>query len=144
MVDCRGRLLGIATSGLSRIAGLAIPSSSINRVIEALLEKGYVPHGYLGIGVQPVAIPDTLRASLSVIGKTGVMVVKVEPGGPADEAGVLLGDILLGIGNTPLEQIEELQSFSDSGVIGKPVKAKLIRAGALQEVEITVGERPGK
>ena len=72
------------------------------------------------------------------------MVVKVEPGGPADQAGVLLGDILLGIGNTQLEQIEELQSFSDSGVIGKPVKAKLIRAGALQEVEITVGERPGK
>jgi S1-C subfamily serine protease len=144
VVDCRGRLLGIATSGLSRIAGLAIPSSSINRVIEALLEKGYVPHGYLGIGVQPVAIPDTLRASLSVTGKTGVMVVKVEPGGPADQAGVLLGDILLGIGNTPLEQVEELQSFSGSGVIGKPVKAKLIRAGTLQEVEITVGERPGK
>ena len=144
VVDCRGRLLGIATSGLSRIAGLAIPSSSINRVIEALLEKGYVPHGYLGIGVQPVAIPDTLRTSLSVTGKTGVMVVKVEPGGPADQVGVLLGDILLGIGNTPLEQIEELQSFSDSGVIGKPVKAKLIRAGTLQELEITVGERPGK
>jgi len=144
VVDCRGRLLGIATSGLSRIAGLAIPSSSINRVIEALLEKGYVPHGYLGIGVQPVAIPDTLRTSLSVTGKTGIMVVKVEPGGPADQVGVLLGDILLGIGNTPLEQIEELQSFSDSGVIGKPVKAKLIRAGTLQELEITVGERPGK
>ncbi|HMD87023.1 MAG TPA: S1C family serine protease [Terriglobia bacterium] len=144
VVDCRGRLLGIATSGLSRIAGLAIPSSSINRVIEALLEKGYVPHGYLGIGVQPVAIPDTLRTSLSITGKTGVMVVKVEPGGPADQVGVLLGDILLGIGNTPLEQIEELQSFSDSGVIGKPVKAKLIRAGTLQELEITVGERPGK
>ena len=72
------------------------------------------------------------------------MVVNVERGGPADQAGVLLGDILLGIGNTQLEQIEELQSFSDSGVIGKPVKAKLIRAGALQEVEITVGERPGK
>jgi S1-C subfamily serine protease len=142
VVDCRGRLLGIATSGLSRIAGLAIPSSSINRVIEALLEKGYVPHGYLGIGVQPVAIPDTLRTSLSVKGKTGVMVVKVEPGGPADQGGVLLGDILLGIGNTPLEQIEELQSFSGSGVIGKPVKAKLIRAGAIREIEITVGERP--
>ena len=144
VVDCRGRLLGIATSGLSRIAGLAIPASSVNRVVDALLEKGHVPRGYIGVGVQPVAIPDALRTSLSVTGKTGVMVVKVEPGGPADRAGVLLGDILLGIGNTQLEQIEELQSFSDSGVIGKPVKAKLIRAGKLQEVEITVGERPGE
>ena len=46
------------------------------------------------------------------------MVVKVEPGGPADQAGLFLGDILVGIGDTPLEEIEDLQSFSDSGVIG--------------------------
>ncbi|MGO8792436.1 MAG: S1C family serine protease [Terriglobia bacterium] len=144
VVDCRGQLLGIATSGLSRIAGLAIPASSINRVMDAVLAKGYVPRGYIGVGVQPVAIPDALRTSLSVTGKIGVMVVKVETDGPADRAGVLLGDILLAIGNTQLEQIEELQAFSDSGVIGKPVKAKLIRAGTLREVEITVGERPGK
>ena len=142
VVDCRGQLLGIATSGLSRIAGLAIPASSVNRVIGALLEKGYVPRGYLGVGVQPVAIPDALRTSLSVPGKAGVMVVKVEPKGPADQAGVLLGDILLSIGSTELEQIEELQSFSNSGVIGTPLKARLIRAGKLQEIEITVGERP--
>jgi len=144
VVDCRGQLLGIATSGLSRIGGLAIPASTINRVLDALLKKGYVPRGYLGIGVQPVAIPDALAVHLSVTAKTGVMVVKVEPGGPADQAGVLLGDILVELGNTQLEQIEDLQSFSDSGVIGKPVKAKLIRAGALQEISITVGERPGK
>lgn len=144
VVDCRGRLLGIATSGLSRIAGLAIPASTINRVLDAVLKKGYVPRGYLGIGVQPVAIPDALGTSLSVTAKTGVMVVKVEPGGPADQAGVLLGDILVELGNAQLEQIEDLQSFSDPGVIGKPVKTKLIRAGALREIVITVGERPGK
>ena len=79
VVDRRGQLLGIATSGLSRIAGLAIPASSVNRVMDAVLEKGYVPRGYLGVGVQPVAIPDALRTSLSVAGKVGVMVVKVEP-----------------------------------------------------------------
>jgi len=142
VVDCRGRLLGIATSALSRIAGLAIPASSVNRVVDALAEKGYVPRGYLGIGVQPVAIPDALRTSLSVTGKTGIMVVKVEPGGPAERAGVLLGDILVGIGGMQLEHIEDLQSFSDSGVIGKSFKAKLIRAGETREVAITLGERP--
>jgi len=142
VVDCRGRLLGIATSALSRIAGLAIPASSVNRVVDALAEKGYVPRGYLGIGVQPVAIPNALRTSLSLTGKSGVMVVKVEPGGPAERAGVLLGDILVGIGGTQLEHIEDLQSFSDSGVIGKSFEAKLIRAGETREVAITVGERP--
>jgi S1-C subfamily serine protease len=71
------------------------------------------------------------------------MVVRVEPEGPADHAGILLGDIFVGLGDVPLEGIEDLQSFSDSGVIGKPVKARVIRAGELREIEITVGERPG-
>ncbi|HLY63132.1 MAG TPA: S1C family serine protease [Terriglobia bacterium] len=142
VIDSRGRLLGIVTSALSRVAGLAIPASSVNRVVDALVEKGYLPRGYLGIGVQPVAIPDSLRKSPSVTGKTGIMVVQVEPGGPAEQAGILLGDILVGIESTQLERIEDLQTFSDSGVIGKTVKAKIIRAGETREVAVAVGERP--
>ncbi len=144
VVDCRGQIVGIATSGLSRIAGLAIPASSVNRVVDGLLEKGYLPRGYFGIGVQPVAIPEALREKLSVPGQNGVIVVSVEPGGPAERAGVLLGDILVGLDDASLEGIEDLQSFSDSGVIGKLVKARIIRAGAIAEVAITVGERPGR
>jgi len=144
VVDCRGQLLGIATSGLSRIAGLAIPASAINRVADAVLQRGYVPRGYLGVSVQPVAIPDALRSSLSIANRSGVMIVNVERGGPADQAGLLLGDILLAIGATQLEHVEALQAFSDSGVIGTTVKMRLIRAGALQELSIAIGERPGK
>ena len=144
VVDVRGRLLGIATSALSRIAGLAIPASSVSRVLDALLTKGHVPRGYLGIGAQPVGIPDALRASLALTAKSGIMVVKVEADGPADRAGVLLGDILVSLGDTTLEEFEDLQSVSDSGIIGKQVKAHLIRAGAMLELSITVGERPGK
>lgn len=144
VIDSRGRLLGIATTGLSRIAGLAIPASSIERIVDALLAKGYVPRGYIGIGVQPVALPEALRTSLSVASKTGVMVVNVESGGPADQAGLLLGDILLTLDGSSLEQVEELQAFSDSSVIGKPVKAQVVRGGAPRELTITVGERPGK
>ena len=144
VVDSRGRLLGIATSGLSRIAGIAIPAATVNRVVDAVLEKGHVPRGYLGIGAQPVAIPQTLQSGLALMGKTGIMVLSVEPAGPADKAGILFGDILVGIGGVTLEEIEDLQAFSDSGVIGKTVKARVVRAGRLQEVDITIGERPGK
>ncbi len=144
VVDCRGRLLGIATSGLSRIAGLAIPASSVNRIVDALLETGRVPRAYLGVGVQPVQIPDGVRTKLSVANKRGVMVVSVESGASADQAGILLGDILTSLGGTNLEQIEDLQSSLDSGGIGKPVKVKFIRAGDLREAAITIGERPGK
>jgi S1-C subfamily serine protease len=144
VVDCRGGLLGIATAGLSRIAGLAIPASSVNRVVDVLVAKGHLPRGYLGIGAQPVGIPEALRTSLSLPGKYGIMVVKVEPSGPADQAGLLLGDILVGLGEAPVEGLEDLQSFSDSGAIGKPFKGQVIRAGSLHEVEITIGERPGR
>jgi S1-C subfamily serine protease len=144
VVDVRGRLLGVATSALSRVAGLAIPASSVNRVLDALVTKGHVPRGYLGIGAQPVGIPDALRASLALTAKSGIMVVKVEAGGPADQAGVFLGDILVSLGDTSLEEFEDLQSVSDSGIIGKQVKARVIRAGAIHELSITVGERPGK
>ena len=144
VVDVRGRLLGIATSALSRIAGLAIPASSVNRVLDVLVAKGHVPRGYLGIGAQPVGIPEALRANLSLTAKSGIMVVKVESGGPAEKAGILLGDILVSLGDAPLEEFEDLQSISDSGIIGKQVKARVIRAGAIQELSITVGERPGK
>ena len=144
VLDVRGRLLGIATSALSRIAGLAIPASSVNRVLEVLVTKGHVPRGYLGIGAQPVGIPEALRTNLSLTAKSGIMVVKVEAGGPADKAGMLLGDILVSLGDAPLEEFEDLQSISDSGIIGKQVKARVIRAGAIQELTVTVGERPGK
>ena len=144
VVDVRGSLLGVATSALSRLAGLAIPATSVNRVLDALLAKGHVPRGYLGIGAQPVGIPDALRGSLSLTAKSGIMVVKVEADGSADRAGVLLGDILVSLDDKPLEDFEDLQSISDSGIIGKQVKARVIRAGALRELSITVGERPVK
>jgi S1-C subfamily serine protease len=144
VVDCHGRLLGIATSALSRIAALAIPASTVNRVVDALLEKGHATRGYLGVGIQPVMIPEALRTKLSLPNKSGVMVMSVEPGGPADQAGVLLGDVLVALGDTSLEQIEDLQSSLNSRVTGMSVAAKIIRAGSLRELTITVGARPAR
>jgi S1-C subfamily serine protease len=144
VVDGQGRLLGIATAGLSRIAGLAIPAATVDRVVGALLEKGHVPSAYLGVGIQPVAIPDALRTRLALPNRSGVMVVSVEPDGPASRAGMFLGDILVSLGEEQVEQIEDLQSVLESLGVGKAAKARLIRAGALQEVAITSEERPGK
>jgi serine protease Do len=144
VVNVRGEIVGIATSALSRIAGLAIPVSTVKRVTEKLLEKGFVPRGYLGIGVQPVPFSDDLRQKLSISNKSGLIVLTVEPTGPADKAGVLIGDVLVGIGEVAIEQTDDLQAYSDSGVIGKAVSIKFIRGGGLKESTLTVGERPGR
>src|SRR5581483_6090353 len=58
VVDSAGAVIGVATSGLSRLAGLAIPAASINRVLDDILSRGRVSRGYLGVGLQPVVLPD--------------------------------------------------------------------------------------
>ena len=142
VISVHGRIIGIATSALSRIAGLAIPMSAVNRVAEKLLEKGYIPRGYLGVGVQSVPTPENLRAKIPFGNRWGVMVLSVEPSGPADKAGLLIGDMIVGLGDVKVEHTGDLQSFSDAGVIGNSVKVTFVRAGALQESALVIGERP--
>lgn len=144
VVNARGELAGVATSALSRIAGLAIPVATITRVTEKLLEKGFVPRGYLGIGVQPVSLGPELHRKLAVANKTGLIVLNVEPGGPADKGGLLVGDVVIRIGDAQIEQTRDLQEFFDSGVIGSAVAIQYIRAGALKDSMVTIGERPGR
>jgi S1-C subfamily serine protease len=144
VVNVRGEIIGIATPALSRIAGLAIPASTTEAVAEKLLQRGFVPSGYLGIGVHQVPFSDELRTKLSIANRSGLIVLTLESRGPADKAGILIGDIVVGIGDTLVEQNEDLREYSDSGVIGTAVKIKLIRGGVLKESAVTVGERPGR
>jgi serine protease Do len=139
VVDVRGRVVGIATSALSRIAALAIPAVTVSRVTDALLEKGFLTRGYLGVGVLPVPIAEALRGKLSLNNTRGVIVMSAEAGGPADAAGVLVGDILLTLGGKAMESLEDLRAFLDITAAGTNVQAKLLSGGALKEVTITVG-----
>jgi S1-C subfamily serine protease len=144
LVDAQGRVAGINTSGLSRSMGLAIPASTINRVVEQLLTKGRIARGYLGIGMQPVTIPDNLKTKLSLPNNGGLVVVSVESNGPAEQAGVLIGDILVALDGKPISDTEHVQSMLDPERVGKPLSARVIRGGESADVTITVGERPRK
>jgi S1-C subfamily serine protease len=128
IVNTQGQTLGVATSGLSRIAGLAVPLSTVNRVVDELLAKGHISRGYLGVGLQPIA--------------SGLIVLSVEPNGPAEKAGVLLGDILVALDGKPVADTDDVQSVLEPDYVGKAVKASLIRGGASTEISITIGERP--
>jgi len=144
VLNARGGILGIATSFLSRVAGLAISASDVTRVTKELLEKGYIPQSYLGVGVYPAAIPESLQSKLSLSNDSGILILSVEKGGPADRAGVLLGDVLLSLGSAQMERVEDLQSFCASAPIGQAVNARFVRAGSLIELSIVLAERPRK
>lgn len=144
VVDTSGRVLGIATSALSRAAGVAIPAATIERVAGELLSKGRIPRGYLGVGLQPVGIPEHLIKKLKLEVDTGLIVLTAEAGGPAERGGVFVGDILIALEGKAVEDLQTLQSVLAGDTVGKLVKAGIVRGGELTEVSIVVGERSGR
>jgi S1-C subfamily serine protease len=142
LVDAAGRVVGLNTSGLARDARLAVPATTVSRVADELVRAGHVARGYLGLGMQPVALPEPLRGALGLSQETGLIVVMVAPDGPAARAGVLLGDVLVALGGAPVVDLEDIQGQLGSDRIGAAIPASLIRAGARVELSITVGSQP--
>jgi S1-C subfamily serine protease len=142
VVDARGRFIGIATLGLSRTSPLAVPSATIERVAAQLLEKGHIARGFLGVGLQPVALPQHLKDSLRIAGKTGLIVLSVEPEAPAGQAGVGIGDVFVALDGKPVGDTEDVQAVLTAEYVGKTVQASILRGGALIELPIIVGVRP--
>ncbi len=142
LIDAAGHVVGLNTSGLARDSRLAVPVTTVARVVDELLRQGHVSRGYLGIGMQPVRLPDGLRAALGLPGDGGLIVVTVEPDGPAARAGLLLGDVLVALDGVQDPYLDDVQARLGGDRIGSTVTALVVRAGARAEVPITVGERP--
>jgi S1-C subfamily serine protease len=134
VINTDGAAIGIATSVLSRISGLAIPASTINRVVEEILTRGHVARGYLGVGLQPVELPDHHK---------GLIVLSLESDGPAAKAGVLIGDVLVSLGGSPLSDPADIQTALETRRVGQSIDAGVVRGGVPQTIAITIGERPG-
>jgi len=143
LVDAAGRVVGLNTSGLARETRLALPVTMVTRVADELLQKGHVSRGYLGLGMQPVRLPEPLRAQLG-LGDGALIVVMVEPSGPAARAGVLLGDVLVALDGEPVGDLDDVQARLGSDRVGAEISAVVLRGGVRTELRITVGEQPGR
>jgi S1-C subfamily serine protease len=142
VVDAEGRVAGIATPKFAPSGALALPVATVNRVVDALLAQGRIPRGYLGVGLQPVRLPENLRETLQRREKTAAIVLEVEPGGPAHNAGVVIGDILLSLDNKSVTRLEDVQAHLHGENIGKSLAARFLRGGAPRDVTIAIAERP--
>jgi S1-C subfamily serine protease len=141
VVDTQGRLIGMATPGLLRHSPVAVPISTVDRVAQELLTQGRIRYGYLGVGMQPVGIPENLQSKLSRPQQHGVILLSVEPDSPAGVAGLQVGDILLSIGDQLITDVEELQGALRGDVIGKAVKVLVLRGGTPLYTDVTITER---
>lgn len=134
VADAGGLVIGIATSALSRSYGMVVPASTVSRVVEALLTKGHVPRAFLGIGAQPVDVQGES-------GTTGLLITGLVPGGPAQAAGMRVGDILVRVDGQPAASLQALrQALADK--VGQAVTATVHRGGVPTELTLTVAQWP--
>lgn len=142
LVDATGRVVGINTSGLARATALTVPAHTVGRVAGQLLARGHVARGWLGIATQPVRLPPPLQRSLGIETDGGLVVVNVEPDSPADRAGLLIGDILLALGEQTVRDPGDVLAALGGDRIGQAVTLRVARGGRAEQLSVTVGERP--
>jgi S1-C subfamily serine protease len=139
-LDAGGGLIGVTTSASIRGLGVVIPASIAWATAATILEHGRVKRGYLGVAGQPAALPEHQRGGTGR--ERGILVVAVTPGGPAAAAGVLVGDILIAMDDTPLESPEELLDVLLAAGAGHDARLRILRGGAAADLRVRVGERP--
>ena len=135
------KIIGMTTGALRRGSPLAVPYATIKRVTPILREKGHIPNPYLGVGLQPVRLPESLGQKLNLTQHAGALVVHLEPGSPADRAGLLVGDILLSISDGSFGE-ERAVSILSRLAPGKSASISGVRGGQSFTSNIQVGERP--
>ena len=136
--DAAGACLGMSTFG-PRGQVIVIPTATIERVVPQLAKNGRVARGWLGVALQAVAVPDALRESADQ--SSGLMVMSVVDNGPAAQAGILAGDIILSVDGTSAHRFRRLARHFGADSIGRKAELRLIRSGAVMTVQTTIAER---
>lgn len=143
LVNAAGKVIGINTRGLARGRGVTIPLNTIHRVVDELLEKGHIARPYMGLAMQPVALPESLQKKASAA-KSALLVVHVEPSGPADKASILVGDVLVDLQGKPVADTEDIQQLLASAKVGDTVQLTLLRGGSAQKLSVTLADRAAR
>jgi S1-C subfamily serine protease len=138
-IDTSGRIVGVATATKIRDLGVIIPASIAWKTAASILEHGSPKRAYLGIAGQPVRLTERQRGA--DVPEHGVVIVSVQPGSPADAAGLLVGDVLLEFDGQSIESPEDLLELLVGDRIGRAARVRVLRGGEVTEAAITVGER---
>jgi S1-C subfamily serine protease len=141
LLNAKGEIVGVNTRGLAHGRAVTVPVGTVNRVVEQLLEKGRIARPYLGIAMQPVEIPENMRSMLPSETRAGLLVMHVENGGPAEKAGVLLGDVVFEVSGKTVKHLDAVQDSLATARVGDVLAARVIRAGEIKPVSITLGDR---
>jgi S1-C subfamily serine protease len=135
------RVLGINSTALARNAVITIPAATIDRVVDAILERGHVPRPYLGAAMQAVPVPETLRAHFGEGVDEALLVLHVEANAPAAAAGILVGDLVLSVDGKLVHNVHGVQRQLSSLKVGDPVAVVVIRGGVKIDLKVILADR---
>ncbi|MFN8524303.1 MAG: S1C family serine protease [Chloroflexota bacterium] len=137
-VDSEGRVLGMATSLLGRGDAVALSTATVDRVVSSLVRHGRVRGAFLGVATQRVAI----RGQAGFPSGHALLVVGLEGDGPAEQAGLLVGDLITRVGDAAVDSAEALRLALPPELIGAEVSVHVVRGGVPAALTVTIGERP--
>ena len=138
LLDASGRVAGVNSSALMRGVSMTVPAATVKKAVETILAHGRMPRGYLGIGIQPVRLPDALQPQLNQ--ETGLMLMSVEANSPAAQGGLLQGDVLVTLDGQAVHHVDELQVLLSSDRAGKPIPVRIVRGGQVHDLTVTIGQ----
>jgi S1-C subfamily serine protease len=138
LVDATGNVIGVNTAVILPAQGIcfAIGASTAERVCVALMHEGRVRRAWLGIGGETMTVPRRLVRHFALARDSGVRIAHVEPGSPADAAGLRTGDVVVALDDRPLGSIDDLQRLLTADAIGRSIALTLVRRD--QRVQATV------
>ena len=139
LLDAEGKIVGINSWNFGRSVSRALPIETADRIVESLRAHGRIRRAYLGIGTQPVRLADALATQVGQ--PTGLLVVTVEPGGPAASAGFLQGDTIVSIDGDAVRQLDDLFNAVRRLEVGSTHTLRVVRAGELRDLSLTAAER---
>lgn len=142
LVDSRGRLLGMNTSVLARAATITVPTATVERAVNEILQHGSVFRPYLGLAMQTVSVPTDLASKLKIDHDSALMVMQVEPGSPASDAGITLGDLIVSINSQFVSGIEDIQRTLSKAKRDDSVELGYVRGGQLASLKVKLADRP--
>jgi S1-C subfamily serine protease len=141
LINTAGQLVGLNSAQIAGNQAAAIPISVIQSVVQALSTNGKIKRAFLGVMTQPIQLPKNLQTKLGREQDTALIILRAEANSPAEQAGLQLGDIIVGLSDKLVSEIDELQSALGSDSIGKATILSVLRGGDLIKLSITPGER---
>ncbi len=143
LVSSRGEVIGINTAVIMGAQGIcfAVASNTASLVMGQLIRHGRVRRASIGVAAQPAAISRRVQVATGIDQASGVMLSAIETGGPADAAGLVIGDVVVALDGVRVRGADDLIRLLNEERIGRVVSAEIIRKGRAREFEMTPRER---